>query len=137
MGQPVVRFEIEGRDGKALMSFYSDLFGWDIATSDHAPHYGIVQRDANTNAEGVGIAGAVSEVPEPPSSTWQGLTRSQGYEGHVTVYVEVPDVDAALAHAERLGGRRMMGPDEVTGGVVIGKFTDPEGRLIGLVRSDS
>jgi predicted enzyme related to lactoylglutathione lyase len=101
MGQPVVRFEITGRDLKTLRDFYSELFGWEIDTS-YVPHYGTVER--NTNTEGIGIAGAVSEVPEPPSTTYRGRTRSQGYEGHVTVYVEVPDVEAALAHAETLGG---------------------------------
>jgi predicted enzyme related to lactoylglutathione lyase len=132
MGQPVVRFEITGRDLRRLRSFYSELFGWEIDTS-YVPHYGTVER--NTNAEGIGIAGAVSEVPEPPSTTYRGPTRSQGYQGHVTVYVEVPDVEAALAHAETLGGTRILGPDDVGGGTVIGLFNDPEGHLIGLVRS--
>jgi predicted enzyme related to lactoylglutathione lyase len=132
MGQAVVHFEIEGRDGEALRSFYSDLFGWDI-DADNPTRYGIVQREGNTNAEGVGIGGAVGGVPETPSSTWRGPSRAEGYEGHVTVYVEVPNVEAALAKAETLGGARMMGPDEAMGGVEIGKFNDPEGRLIGLV----
>jgi len=129
MGQPVVRFEIEGKDGDALRSFYSDLFGWEIDTSV-MPQYGMVQREGNTNAEGIGIAGAVSDIPERPSTTWRGSPRDQG---KVTVYVEVPDVEAALVQAESLGGKRMLGPDEVGQGVVIGKFADPEGILIGVV----
>jgi len=67
----------------------------------------------------------------------RGPTRAEGYEGHVTVYVEVPDVEAALAQAERLGGTRLLGPDEVMGGIEIAAFSDPEGHLIGLVRSGS
>ena len=36
--------------------------------------------------------------------------------------------------AESLGGKRMMGPDEVPGvGIVIGLFTDPEGHAIGVM----
>jgi predicted enzyme related to lactoylglutathione lyase len=59
-----------------------------------------------------------------------------GHTGHVTFYVEVPDVEAALAKAESLGGTRLMGPDEVPGmGIVLGHFSDPEGRLIGLVQT--
>ena len=58
----------------------------------------------------------------------------EGYPGHVTVYVEVADVGAALEKAEGLGGTRMMGPDEVPGmGIVIGLFSDPEGHVIGLM----
>lgn len=48
-------------------------------------------------------------------------------------YVGVPNVEAALAQAESLGGTRMMGPDRPPGGgVVVGHFADPEGHLIGL-----
>jgi uncharacterized protein len=54
--------------------------------------------------------------------------------GHVTFYVEVPDVEAALAKAERLGGTRPFGPDKVPGTETeLGQFTDPEGNVIGLM----
>jgi uncharacterized protein len=33
-----------------------------------------------------------------------------GYLSHVIFYVGVPDVEAALREAERLGGKRQMGP---------------------------
>jgi predicted enzyme related to lactoylglutathione lyase len=85
-------------------------------------NYGIVQRDTNTNPEGIGIGGGVGAGPD-------------GYSGHVTFYVEVPDVDAALAKAENLGGTRVMGPENVMDQVELGLFTDPEGHLIGLVKS--
>jgi predicted enzyme related to lactoylglutathione lyase len=123
MGQPVVHFEVIGKDGEKLRSFYSELFDWQI-DADNPMNYGIVPRDGNTNAEGVGIGGGVGVGPE-------------GYDGHVTFYVEVPDVAAALSEAESLGGTRMMGPDEVPGGPVLGQFTDPEGHVIGLVQSAS
>ena len=85
-------------------------------------NYGIVPREGNTNADGVGIGGGVAGGPE-------------GYDGHVTFYVGVPDVEAALAKAESLGGTRVMGPDEVMPGLVIGQFTDPEGHVIGIVKT--
>ena len=53
----------------------------------------------------------------------------------MTFYVEVPDVEAALAQAESLGGTRMMGPDEPMPGLVIGLFNDPEGHTIGVMTS--
>jgi uncharacterized protein len=123
MGQPVVHFEIIGKDGDKLKSYYSELFGWEI-DSGNPMNYGVVQRDGNTNPDGAGIGGGISAAPE-------------GYDGHVTFYVEVPDVEAALAKAESLGGSRMMGPDEVMDGLVIGLFNDPEGHLIGVVKSGS
>ena len=44
MGQPVVHFEVIGRDGEKLQSYYSDLFGWDI-DANNPMGYGIVQRE--------------------------------------------------------------------------------------------
>jgi uncharacterized protein len=123
MGQPVVHFEIIGKDGDKLKSYYSELFGWEI-DSDNQMGYGVVQRDGNTNDDGAGIGGGVAGGPE-------------GYDGHVTFYIEVPDVEAALAKAESLGGSRVMGPDEVMEGLVIGLFNDPEGHQIGVVKTGS
>jgi predicted enzyme related to lactoylglutathione lyase len=119
MGQAVVHFEIAGKDADKLQSYFSELFGWDIDANNEFK-YGIVAREGNTNADGIGIGGGISAGPE-------------GYEGHVTFYVEVPDVEAALAKAESLGGTRVMGPDEVMEGLTIGLFTDPEGHVIGVM----
>ena len=123
MGQPVVHFEIIGQDAEKLRTYYSELFGWDI-DSDNPMNYGIVPREGNVSADGIGIGGGIGAAPE-------------GYPGHVTFYIEVPDVEAALAKAESLGGSRMMDPDEVMEGVVIGLFNDPEGNLVGVVKSAS
>jgi uncharacterized protein len=123
MGQPVVHFEVLAKDGDKLKSYYAELFGWQI-DSNNPMGYGIVDRESNVNADGVGIGGGIGPAPE-------------GYDGHVTFYVEVPDVEAALANAERLGGTRMMGPDQVMEGLEIGLFNDPEGHLVGLVKSAS
>jgi uncharacterized protein len=119
MGQPVVHFEITGKDGPRLQSYYAELFGWDIDANNEFK-YGIVTREGNTNPDGVGIGGGISEGPD-------------GYPGHVTVYVQVPDVEASLAKAESLGGTRMMGPEQVMSDLTIGLFTDPEGHTIGVM----
>ena len=62
MGQPVVHFEVVGRDVKKLASYYSELFGWNVDT-DNPLSYGIVQREENVNADGVGIGGGVGAGP--------------------------------------------------------------------------
>jgi uncharacterized protein len=122
MGEPVVHFEVIGKDGEKLQRYYAELFGWEIDASN--PNYGIVPREGNTNAEGVGIGGGIAAGPE-------------GYGGHVTFYVEVPDVEAALAKAESLGGTRMMGPETIMDSIELGHFTDPEGHLVGVVKTES
>src|SRR5207248_2054005 len=101
MGQPVVHFEIIGKDPEKLRNYYGDLFGWTFDTRvpvseavSEAGNYGFVDR--NTTPDGVGIPG--------------GVGGGRGYEGHVIFYVGVPDVEAALQKAERPGGTRRMGP---------------------------
>ena len=48
----------------------------------------------------------------------------------------MPDVEAALAKAESLGGTRTMGPQKMDQ-VEIGLFNDPEGHQVGVVKSAS
>jgi uncharacterized protein len=122
MGQPVVHFEVIGKDGEKLRSYYSELFGWEI-DANNPMNYGTVPREGNVAEDGAGIGGGVGTGPE-------------GYEGHVTFYVQVPDVGAALDKAAELGGSKVFGPDEVPGiGLALGQFADPEGHVIGLVQS--
>lgn len=118
MARPVVHFEVLGRDPDQLRGFYSGLFEWEFSSPMGPTDYAIVDR--NTNPDGIGIGGGVGGVTE-------------GYDGHVTFYVEVPDVEAALARAEALGGKRLMGPDQVAGGPTIGLFADPQSHVIGVV----
>jgi predicted enzyme related to lactoylglutathione lyase len=121
MGQPVVHFEIIGRDPAKLRSYYGELFDWAFDVGDTTTdtvsqpgNYGFV--DAATT--GGGING--------------GVGGGDGFERHVIFYVSVPDVEAALERAERLGGTRTMGPEGTPGTLVVGQFTDPEGNLIGV-----
>jgi predicted enzyme related to lactoylglutathione lyase len=124
MGNPVVHFEVTGRDPEKLRDFFGGLFGWEFDTRapvapviSEAGNYGFVDR--NTTTDGTGIPG--------------GIGGGSGYEGHAIFYVGVEDVEAALQKAERLGGKRLMGPEVNTGaGLAIGHFTDPEGHLIGV-----
>ena len=120
MGYPVVHFEITGTDGKKLHEYYGELFGWPI-DADNEMGYGAIDKDANG---GEGIGGGIATGPE-------------GYPGHVTFYVAVPDVEQALAKAESLGGSRMMGPEEVMESLTIGLFRDPEGHVVGVMNGDS
>jgi len=122
MGQPVVHFEVVGKDGKKLQQYYGELFGWEI-DGDNDMNYGMVAREGNLGRDGVGIGGGVGQGPE-------------GYDGHVTFYVAVPDVEAALQKAESLGGQRVMGPEDIMGQIVLGQFKDPEGNMVGVVQGE-
>jgi uncharacterized protein len=121
VGQPVVHFEIIGRDPAMLRSYYGELFGWQFQNGDAATdavsqrgNYGFV--DGSTNGHGIN----------------GGVGGGEGYDARVLFYVGVLDVEAALERAETLGGKRRMGPEGTPGTLVVGQFTDPEGHLIGV-----
>jgi uncharacterized protein len=121
MGQAVVHFEVVGKDGEKLQRYYAELFGWNV-NADNPMQYGMVDAKDNTSMTGDnGIGGGIGQGPE-------------GYEGHVTFYVAVPDVEKALQKAESLGGTRVMGPENLMDMVELGQFKDPEGNVIGLVK---
>jgi uncharacterized protein len=120
VGRQVVHFEIIGRDPSRLRAYYGELFGWTFATGDASSdevsepgNYGFV--DGATTG---GINGGVGGGP--------------AHTAQVLFYVGVPDVDAALREAERLGGTRELGPEGTADELVIGHFTDPEGNVIGV-----
>lgn len=116
MGNPVVHFEVIGEDGPKLQSFYSDVFGWTIDSSNPM-NYGIVDNG------GEGINGGVAASPDGT--------------GHATFYVQVDDPQAALDQIEKLGGTTVMPVSEVPGGPTIALFTDPAGNRVGLVKTTS
>jgi len=124
MADPVVHFEIIGKNAEHLRSYYKDLFGWNAATNSavvpevSAPgNYGFIEKVSTE--DGTGIPG--------------GIGGGMGYDSHTVFYVGVKDVKAALQRAESLGGKIVMGPVERPGGgLVVAHFMDPEGNLIGL-----
>ncbi len=115
MGSPVTHFEIVGADPIALQAFYRDAFDWEVVAA--GPSYAMVHPHAES-----GINGGVGAAPE-------------GGGSRVTVYVEVEDLDAALARIERLGGGRVAGPLDIPNGPSIALFRDPEGHVVGLTKA--
>lgn len=114
MPNPVVHFEVLGKDAEALQAFYGKVFDWQL--NPVMPTYAMV----STGAEG-GIAGGVGAPPD-------------GSAGHVTFYVEVDDLAKALEQIESAGGRTIQPPMDVPNGPSIALFADPEGHVIGLVK---
>ena len=112
MGSHVVHFEVTGKDGKKLQSFYSDVFGWKIDTNNPGG-YGMVRQE-NSLTGGIGAA-------------------QQGSQGGVTFYVHTDDPKATLAKIEKLGGRVLMPLTEVAPETTIALFADPEGHVVGLM----
>ena len=123
---PVIHFEIASKDPDALAGFFREAFDWTMDQTMYPeggagiPKYIVVKPTGEDMPAGFGINGGFGEAPE-------------GYDGHVTFYIRVDDVEAALAKVESLGGKRMMGPQQVPNGPMIGLFSDPQGNVIGVV----
>lgn len=115
MPNPVVHFEIIGKDRSALDKFYGELFGWHLQSFPEPP-YTIIDTHA-----GEGINGGIGSDPSG--------------ESRVTFYVAVPDPKKTLDEAEKLGGKTVMDVTELPM-VTLAMFTDPQGTLVGLVKDD-
>lgn len=116
MANPVVWFEVVGRDTAALKGFYGDLFDWKLSDLEAMP-YTIADPEAEN-----GLRGGIG--PDP-----------SGNSGHVTFYVEVDDLEGSLAKAEQLGGSKIVGPIDIPD-ARIALFADPEGHTIGLLSNN-
>ena len=115
MGHAVVHFEIGGPDVEPLTSFYGQLFGWGL---ESIPGGGYVLIDTRG---GGGING--------------GIGKSQTGDPWSTFYVEAGDLQDVLDKAEALGGHTVMPVTDFGGMVTIAMFNDPDGLLVGLVKS--
>jgi predicted enzyme related to lactoylglutathione lyase len=114
MANPVVHFEVLGRDGAKLQQFYQDAFDWKIDASNPM-NYGIV----DTGSED-GIAGGIAAADEPQA----------------TFYVSVDDPAATLEKIKTLGGTVVQDVTLIPGMVTMALFEDPEGNRIGIVASE-
>jgi predicted enzyme related to lactoylglutathione lyase len=113
MANPVVHWEILGKDGAKLQAFYAGLFDWKV-DANNPMGYGMV--DMGGAGMNGGIFGAMEDQPS------------------VKIYVQVDDLQAALDKAGRLGGKTVMPPTDVPGGPSIAQFADPDGNVIGLTK---
>ena len=100
-----------GKDPAALRSFYREIFDWEIGPPmpPEAGNYAIVS-GVGERGIGGGIGGG-----------------TEGYDGHVTFYVAVDELEAALKKAQSLGGNGMgegpvVGAVEITRGRVERRF---------------
>ena len=120
VGLPVVHFEIIGAGPDGLRDYYGGLFGWEFSTGDATT--GTVSEPGAYHFVDGATTGGING----------GVGGGAGHRPQVVFYVAVPDVEAALAKAESLGGRRVFGPEPSAGEFTVGQFADPEGNVVGV-----
>ena len=112
MAAHVIHFEVTGKDGKALQSFYSKVFDWNLDTNNPG---GYGMSDPASTGPVVGIG----STPD-------------GSSGHVTGYVRVADINDTLAKVKDLGGTVVMPKFSPDGSAQLALVADPEGHVVGL-----
>lgn len=101
---PVVHFEIGCRDLAAMKDFYQKMFGWPI--------------DGQFEIAGAGLSGHLVSLGHDPQ--------------HYTIfYVQVEDVAEAIAKAESLGGKKIVGPITIPPGT-FAWIMDTQENTVGL-----
>jgi uncharacterized protein len=111
--------ELMTRDGAAACRFYGELLGWKVLDEmDMGPM-------GKYRIFGIGDErlGGVMDLPKGvPSPCW-------------IYYVNVLDLDAAIARATKRGGKVMNGPTDIPGGGRIAQLADAQGAAFALHRA--
>jgi predicted enzyme related to lactoylglutathione lyase/uncharacterized protein YciI len=112
MPHPISWFEINTLRYDSIRQWYADAFGWDVRPVEGVDgmEYAVVDTGG---ALGGGIAGA-GDAPD------------------VLVYIDVPDLDAALGRITELGGTVVTPVTVIPDMVTFALFADPAGNVLGL-----
>jgi predicted enzyme related to lactoylglutathione lyase len=106
---------------EAAFAYYSQLFGWkklrDFDMGDVGSYLIYGQGRGQDDRELGGMFSQAKGAPMP--AAW-------------IYYIQVADLDAAIARAKSGGGTLMNGPMEVPGGARIAQLDDPQGAFFAL-----
>ena len=127
MGNPVMFFEIAGKDGEALREFYNSLFdewiilpfGW---KTTHFPNdiFAIDPTPAPLSDEG--IKGHIYPLPD-----------GSDFSNRISIFIQVEDLQETLNKIEERGGKTLVQPQVLPDSMgSIAMFSDPGGNVIGL-----
>jgi predicted enzyme related to lactoylglutathione lyase len=112
--------ELMTSDSPAAFTFYSQLFGWKVLEEMNMGPMGTYR----IYGLGEERLGGMMDLPKgaPMPSAWM-------------YYVDIVDLDAAIARATRRGAKVMNGPMDVPGGGRIAQLMDPQGAAFALHQS--
>ena len=112
MANSVAKWQILSTNPEESAKFYSSLFGWRIDTKNALGY-----RELKTSN---GIDGGV--WPAPPEA-----------HDFVQLFIEVEDIDAAIAKATSLGGSVLVPKSALPDGDTMAILRDPRGLSFGLM----
>jgi predicted enzyme related to lactoylglutathione lyase len=121
----VVHFEIPFDDGQRAVSFYRDLFGWEIV-GDPVMDYWMVHT-VPVDDQGMPLEQGVNG----------GMMMRAAPEATTVNYIGVESVDEYLSRAESLGGKIVVGKMPVPQMGWFAHIMDTEGNIFGIFEDDS
>jgi predicted enzyme related to lactoylglutathione lyase len=121
MGEPgsLCWSELTTRDTKAAEAFYTKLFGWTAKNSSGDAGGMDYTEFSNQGQPGVGMMGMPAQMPAQVPSYWM-------------PYFMVDDCDASTSKASSLGGKVMVGPQDIPKTGRFAVLTDPQGAMFAL-----
>jgi predicted enzyme related to lactoylglutathione lyase len=111
--------ELMTTDVAAAKTFYTKLFGWTTEEMSVTP--GMTYTVVKVAGNGIGGIMACPQGPQDKPPHWM-------------TYVTVDDVDAIAKNAQQLGGKVLMGPQDIP---TVGRFCviqDPQGAVISAIK---
>ena len=121
----IVHFEIPAKDVKRASAFYEKAFGWQISQYPNFEYWGLTTTAVDAN-----------QRPTTPGAINGGMgKKGKTAPDAVTVTIDVPDIDAAIATVGKLGGKAVGKKQPVGDMGWSAYFKDPEGNVIGLWQS--
>ncbi len=127
MGNPVMFFEIAGKNGESLRDFYSALFdewailpfGW---SKSHFPNDIFAIDPTPPPMSDEGIKGHIFPIPD-----------AMNLSNRVSIFIQVEDIEETLNQIENKGGKMLVTKQVLPDGMgAIAMFADPSGNIIGL-----
>ena len=117
----VVHFEIPADNIDRAKKFYGELFGWKIEKYPGLPmDYWMITTDRQEG--GMGVDGGMLQRQQP--------------EQHITIYIDVPSVDAYLGKVTGMGGQVVFPKTAVPGMGYFAVCLDTENNGFGLWEND-
>ena len=116
---PVCWWEIASRNAGKTADFLSKIFEWEWEYEEGPDFYKMIVDWESNGFEGGGVFTLKKESKIQP---------------HLTVYIEVEDIDAKAKMVEELGGEIIQGPFDITPKTRICLFNEPNGQLMAMLQ---
>jgi uncharacterized protein len=117
----IVWHELMTKDTNAAKKFYTEVVGWGTQQFDGGMDYTMWTAGENP------VGGVMDTPPE---------AAAMGAPPSWTMYVAVPDTDATVAQATKLGGSVIAPPTDIPG---VGRFAvlrDPQGAVFAVIKGE-